>query len=70
MRLRYRKKVTDKRSLFNIHLAKFTTEINQTIEEAYKSLDEFLGSVDSEADDEDRRSRSVEETTDRPPSNL
>jgi len=70
MRLRYRKKVIDRQSLFNIHLAKFTAELNQTIEEAYKSLDEVLDSVEGENDDEGLRDRSLEDTTDRPPDNL
>ena len=70
MRLRYKKKVIDGHSLFNIHLAKFTAELNQTVEDAYKSLDEFLTSVDREADDENPRNGSLEDTADRPPTNV
>jgi len=43
MRQRDRKKVIDRQSLFNIHLARFTAELNQTVEEAYRSLDELIG---------------------------
>jgi hypothetical protein len=70
MRLRYRKKVIDRQSLFNIHIAKFIAELNQTVEEAYKSLDEVLDSVEGETDDEGLRDRSLEDTTDRPSDNL
>jgi len=45
MRQRDRKKVIDRQSLSNIHLARFTAELNQTIEEAYRSLDELIRPV-------------------------
>lgn len=48
MRQRDRKKVIDRQSLFNIQLARFTAELNQTIEEAYRSLDELIRAVEGE----------------------
>lgn len=51
MRQRDRKKVIDRQSLFNIHLARFTAELNQTVEEAYRSLDEFIGHGDGASED-------------------
>jgi hypothetical protein len=45
MQQRYRKNVVDRQSLFNIHLARFTDELNRTVEEAYRSLGEFIGPV-------------------------
>ena len=48
MRQRDRKKVIDRQSLFNIQLARFTAEFNQTIEEAYRSLDELIRAVEGE----------------------
>ena len=70
MRMRYRKKVIGRQLLFNIQLAKFIAELNQTVEEAYKALVEVLDSVESETDDEGLRDRGVEDTTDRPAKNL
>ena len=46
MRQRNRKKAIDRQSLFNIQLARFTAELNQTIEEAYRSLDELIRAVE------------------------
>jgi hypothetical protein len=46
MRQRDRKKVIDRQSLSNIQLARFTAELNETIEEAYRSLDEFIRPVE------------------------
>jgi hypothetical protein len=46
MRQRDRKKVIDRQSLFNIQLARFTAELNQTIEEAYRSFDELIRPVE------------------------
>lgn len=46
MRQRDRKKVIDRQSLFNIQLSRFTAELNQTIEEAYRSLDELIRAVE------------------------
>lgn len=51
MRQRDRKKVIDRQSLFNIHLARFTAELNRTVEEAYRSLDEFIGNGEGESED-------------------
>lgn len=72
MRFRYRKKMIDRQSLFNIHLAKFTAELNQTVEEAYKTLNEFLGSVVPETDNEDEnlQDKRLEDPTNRPPNDL
>lgn len=42
MRQRGRKKVIDRQSLFNIHLACFTAELNRAVEEAYGALDELI----------------------------
>jgi hypothetical protein len=46
MRQRDRKKVIDRQSLCNIQLARFTVELNQTIEEAYRSLEELIRPVE------------------------
>jgi hypothetical protein len=70
MRLRDRKKAIDRQSLFNIHLARFTAELNQTIEEAYRSLGEVLDLAGSDNDDEVPGDSSLEDITDRPPKNL
>jgi hypothetical protein len=48
MRQRDRKKVIDRQSLFNIHLARFTAELNQTVEQAYRSLEELIRPVEGE----------------------
>ncbi len=54
MRQRDRKKVIDRQSLFNIQLARFTAELNQTIEEAYRSLDELIRAVEGEKGSNDQ----------------
>jgi hypothetical protein len=46
MRQRDRKKVIDRQSLSNIQFARFTAELNQTVEEAYRSLDELIRPVE------------------------
>jgi len=69
MRLRDRKKAIDRQSLFNIHFAQFIVELNQTLEEAYKSLDEVIDAAESENNDEDLRDTSPGDTTEGPPGN-
>lgn len=51
MRLRYRKKMINRRALADIHLARLIVELNRTVEEAYRSLDEVLKLVKDETDD-------------------
>jgi hypothetical protein len=52
MRLRDRKRMIDRQSLFNIRLARFTAELNRTVEEAYRSLDAVLDFVDDTTGEE------------------
>lgn len=54
MRQRDRKKVIDRQSLFNIHLARFMAELNQTVEEAYRFFDEFIAPVEAGEQDKHR----------------
>ena len=49
MRQRMRKKMVERQSLFNIHLAQFTAELNRTVEDAYRTLDAVLAEVDGPA---------------------
>ena len=69
MRMRYRKKLNDRQSLFNIHLADFIAEFNQTVEEAYKSLEQVLETVEGGTEADGLQGRSLGDTTDRPPEN-
>jgi hypothetical protein len=69
MRMRNRKRMIDRQSLFNIHLANFIAELNQTLEEAYQSLDEALDSVEDSTDEEGQPKTWVEKMADVPPGN-
>ena len=60
MRMRYRKKTINRQALFNIRFAKFIAELNQTAEEVYKSLDEVLGSAETETADENPQERRLQ----------
>lgn len=52
MRLRYRKKMINRQALADIRLARLIVELNRTVEEAYRSLDEVLKLVEGPIDDE------------------
>lgn len=67
MRMRHRKKMIDRQSLSNINFARFIAALNQTVEEAYRSLDDVIDLVESRAADQDLRHATVKESTDHPP---
>ena len=70
MRMRRRKMMIDRQSLFNLRLVEFIADLNRTLEEAYRSLDEVLDLVEGDADDDDPRDSGLEEATERPADNL
>ena len=67
MRQRMRKKMVERQSLFNIHLAQFTAELNRTVEDAYRTLDAVLAEVDGPAEDAALQDQDPEQQTARPP---
>jgi len=67
MRMRRRKMMIDRQSLFNLHLVEFIADLNRTLEEAYRSLDEVLDLVEG---DDDPRDSGLEEATERPAGKL
>lgn len=69
MRMRQRKRMIDRQTLFNLHLEEFIADLNRTVEEAYRSLDEVLDLVDSDADGDNLRDGELENSTRRLPDN-
>jgi hypothetical protein len=67
MRMRDRKMAVDRQSLFNIHLAEFVADLNRTVEEAYRSLDEVLDMVEDDAGDEGQPDGGQEDRVGQPP---
>ena len=67
MRLRNRNKVIDRQSLSNIRFAKFTAELNQAVEAAYKSLEVVLGAADRAIELNGLQDNTRNGTVNRPP---
>jgi hypothetical protein len=55
--MRDRKKTVDRQSLANIHIARFIDELNQALEEAYRSGEDAPDSAEGDTGDEGARNK-------------